>query len=300
MPARQRQYRGSLEAVAAPGALRLVDQLDVEQYLLGMGEVRDGSWPSAALQAQAIVARTYALRAMAASGELCDTDRCQVYLGQQAEYGAMTKAVADTRGRVVVYGLGLASTVYSSNGGGVSATPEEGFGTSAKSYPYLRSVRYTTNDPGPWTVRVALGDIASRFSYKGEVTGVRVTKTGPSGRATEVTLDGDSGTQVVEGTRFATGLGLRSTLFSFRVEQAATAPPPPPPADYLQAPPEQLSAAAATEGPTDAPAAPVAQAERVRAPQGHDRGALIVVSALALAAVMSGAAASRRPHPPPP
>jgi stage II sporulation protein D len=299
VPARQRQYRGSLEAVAAPGVLRLVDQLDVEQYLLGMGEVRDASWPSAALQAQAIVARTYALRAMAASGELCDTDRCQVYLGQQAEYGAMTKAVSDTRGRVVVYGIGLASTVYSSNGGGVSATPEEGFGTSAKSYPYLRSVRYTTNDPGPWTVRVALGDIASRLGYKGEVTGARVTKTGPSGRATEITLDGSSGAQAVEGTRFATSLGLRSTLFSFRVEQAATAPPPPPPADFLQAPPEQLPGAAATEAPPESAAAPVAQAKRLRAPQGRDRRALIVITGLALAALMSATAAFRRPHTPP-
>src|SRR5947207_15129071 len=116
---------------------------------------------------------------MAASGELCDTDRCQVYLGQQAEYGAMTKAVADTRGRLVVYGLGLASTVYSSNGGGVSATPEEGFGTSAKSYPYLRSVHYTTSDPAPWTARVALSDVASRFNYKGGVTDARITKSGP-------------------------------------------------------------------------------------------------------------------------
>jgi SpoIID/LytB domain protein len=298
VPARQRQYRGSLEAVAAPGALRLVDQLDVEQYLLGMGEVRDGSWPPAALQAQAIVARTYALRAMAASGELCDTDRCQVYLGQQAEYGAMTKAVADTRGRVVVYGIGLASTVYSSNGGGVSATPEEGFGTSAKSYPYLRSVRYTTSDPAPWSLRVALSDIASRFNYKGEVTGGRITKTGPSGRATEVTLDGSIGAQAVEGTRFATGLGLRSTLFSFRVEQAATAPPPPPPADVLQAPPEQLAAAAA-EAPPEAPAAaPTPRTPTLHANKTSDRRALIVVTALALAALLSGTAAFRRPHTP--
>src|SRR5256714_5728705 len=54
VPARQRQYRGSLEAVAAPGALRLLHQLHVEQDPLGMGEVRDGSWPSAALQAPTI------------------------------------------------------------------------------------------------------------------------------------------------------------------------------------------------------------------------------------------------------
>ena len=298
VPARQRRYRGALEALAAPGALRLVNQLDVEQYLLGMGEVRDGSWPAAALQAQAIVARTYALRAMAASGELCDTDRCQVYLGQQAEYGAMDEAVAGTRGRVVVYGIGLASTVYSANGGGISATPEEGFGTSAKAYPYLRSVRYTTGDPGPWTMRVGLSDIAARFTYKGEVTGVRITKTGPSGRATEVTLDGSAGSQTLEGTRFATGLGLRSTLFAFRIEQADTAPPPPPPADILQAPPDQLAPASAAT--TDAPAATASEStsvsRRLHVKPAPDRRLLIVLSALALAAVMSGAAATRRPH----
>jgi len=115
-PVRQAVYRGVVEATAAAGPLRLVNQLDVEQYLRGMGEVRDPTWPPAALQAQAVVARTYALRAMAANGEICDTQRCQVYLGQQAEYGAMDRAVEATRGRVVVYRGRLAAAVYSASG----------------------------------------------------------------------------------------------------------------------------------------------------------------------------------------
>jgi hypothetical protein len=84
VPSTNRRYRGAVEFTANGGPLRLVDQLDVEQYLRGMGEVRDGSWPAASLQTQAISARTYALRAVQASAELCDDDRCQVYLGQQA------------------------------------------------------------------------------------------------------------------------------------------------------------------------------------------------------------------------
>src|SRR5436190_876470 len=65
-----RRYRGMMEATGLPGAggLRLVNELDVESYLRGMGEVRDPSWPPASLRAQAIAARTYALRAMASSG----------------------------------------------------------------------------------------------------------------------------------------------------------------------------------------------------------------------------------------
>ena len=76
-----------------------------------MGEVRDPSWPQASLQAQAIVARTYALRAMR-FGEICDYQRRQVYLGQQAEYPAMDWAVAASRGRAFGFNGELASAVY--------------------------------------------------------------------------------------------------------------------------------------------------------------------------------------------
>src|SRR5690606_36952158 len=87
------RYRGVVEAAAGGDGLRVVNELDVEQYLRGMGEVRNPSWPQASLQAQAVAARTYALRAMRANGEICATQRCQVYLGQQAEYAAMDEAV---------------------------------------------------------------------------------------------------------------------------------------------------------------------------------------------------------------
>ena len=92
LPARGRRYRGLWRPPARRVAPPL-NEVDVEQYLRGMGEVRDPSWPAAALRAQAVAARTYALRAMAVAGELCDTQRCQVYLGADAEYGAMNKAV---------------------------------------------------------------------------------------------------------------------------------------------------------------------------------------------------------------
>ena len=203
-----------------------MNQIDVEDYLRGMGEVRDPSWPQASLQAQAIVARTYALRAMR-FGEICDYQRCQVYLGQQAEYPAMDWAVAASRGRVLGFNGELASAVYSANAGGVSATTLEGFGTPNGRYPYLRSVRYHTRDPFPWTVTVALGDVASRFGYRGTVTGVRVLRRGRRVGALDVELTGDGGTLHVPGLVFASQLGLRSTLFRLRVGDAAAAPPAP-------------------------------------------------------------------------
>jgi SpoIID/LytB domain protein len=243
VPARNHRYRGVVEALGGAGGLRLVNELDVEQYLRGMGEVRNPSWPQASLRAQAIAARTYALRAMSIAGELCDTQRCQVYLGAEAEYAAMNKAVADSARQVVVFGRGLATAVYSANGGGFSASPEEGFGSSNNGFPYLRPAPYDTKDPVPWNIQVALTDLGARFGYHGQVTGARVTKAGPSGRALEVTLDGSAGPRVVTGLAFDAGLGLKSTLFTLKAGTADVAPPPPPPGEGLQALPEDLGAA---------------------------------------------------------
>ena len=245
VPARGRTYRGVIEVNGSGGPLRLINIVDIETYLKGMGEVRNPSWPQAALRVQAIIARTYALRAMRTSGELCDTQRCQVYLGATAEYAAMNKAVEDSRGQVVMFRRSLASTVYSANSGGHSATPNEGFGTANDGYPYLRAAPNPTADPFPWTVRVALSDVGRRFGYAGDLTNVRIAKTGPSGRATEVVLEGSAGAKTVAGITFDAGLGLKSTLFTLRIELSDDVPTPPPAEDTeFQALPENAGAVA--------------------------------------------------------
>ena len=227
VPERGRQYRGVIRAEAAAGPLRLINEVGVEQYLRGMGEM-PASWPQAAQQAQAVAARTYALRAMAAGGEICDYDRCQVYLGQQVEQPGRDQAVAATRGQVIGYGGRLAAAVYASNHGGFSATTLEGFGTPDGTYPYLKAVRYTTRDPFPWKVDVALTDLARRLGYGGTISAVTITERGPSGRALTVTLAGDAGEMGVTGLQLTRALRLRSTLWEVRLGETDVAPPPPP------------------------------------------------------------------------
>lgn len=229
--ARDRRYRGVVRAASGPGGLRLVNEVDVEDYLRGMGEVRDPTWPAASLGAQAIAARTYALRTVAGGGEICDTDQCQVYLGESAEYREMDGAVAATRGQVVTAGGGLALTVYSANAGGVSATPEEGFGSDNRGYPYLVASPYASTDLAAWTVQVDPVELGRRLGYEGELTGVRVARSGPSGRALEVSVEGTAGTMSVEGLRFMRDSGLRSNLFTLRIG----------PAEVVSAPVEQLA-----------------------------------------------------------
>jgi len=270
-------YRGVIEASGSGGGLQLVDHLDVEQYLRGMGEIRDPGWPAAALQTQAIAARTYAVKAISAGRTLCSSDQCQVYLGQTAEYAAMDAAVAATRGQVLRYGGALAEAVYSASGGGFSATPEEGFGSGQADEPYLRAAPYPTLDPQPWTVRSPLTVMAGRFGYAGTPSGARVSRTGPSGRALEITFDGDAGPLVVDGQRFFSVLELRSTLYSLRVE----GPPPAP--------------APAGEGATT----PGAQAVRIASPPALASGRLRSLNrrpwiALALALLLGSTTAATR------
>ncbi|HET6969019.1 MAG TPA: SpoIID/LytB domain-containing protein, partial [Ornithinibacter sp.] len=237
---RGRAYRGALEANGG-GALRLVNLVDVEDYLRGMSEV-PGTWPAAAVQAQTIAARTYALRAMQASGEICDDARCQVYVGATAESPGQDAAVAATTHRVITYGGTLAAAVYSADAGGVSANTFEGFGTPDGTYPYLRNIAYPTDNPLPWKVVVGLDEVARRLGYPGSLTAVRVAEAGPSARALSVALDGSAGRRTIDGRGFARALALRSTRFTARVGSADGAPPPPPPAEEpLQALPEEAA-----------------------------------------------------------
>ena len=249
VPERSHRYRGVIQVLGG-GGLSLVNHVDVEQYLRGMGEVRNPSWPAASLRAQAIAARTYALRAMTGGGQLCDSQQCQVYLGAEAEYAAMDKAVAATRGQVLFYRRGLASTVYSANGGGFSASTEEGFGTPGTGYPYLRPAQYQTSDPSPWSLTVSLRDLAGRVGYRGRIAAIRTESAGPSGRVLQVVLEGSGGRRVVRGIDFDRALGLKSTLFTVKLGQAASAPPPPPPAEdpLGQALPEGEAAVVAADG----------------------------------------------------
>jgi len=295
---RGRTYRGALEVAGGAGALRVRNHVDVEDYLRGMAEV-PSSWPAAAIQAQTVAARTYALRAMAGAGEICDTESCQVYAGVQRETGPQDAAVAATRGWVLTHAGGFAATFYSASAGGHTATIREGFG-SGYDIPYLPARPEPTDDVRPWQLEVSLRDVAARLGYPGTLQAVRVDATGPSGRATAMTLVGDAGERPVDPQQFRRRLGLRSTLFSVQAAVAGQAPPPPPApieADQLMDPAEAVedpgvrSTSAAREvalaAPRQLPAAgPLGAATVART--------IVVALAVALAAVAAGMVARPR------
>lgn len=289
---RGRTYRGTIEATGG-AALRLVNIVAIEDYLRGMAEV-PGTWPAAAVQAQTIAARTYALRAMRTGGELCDDARCQVYVGRTAETAGQDKAVAATTKRVLTYKGALAAAVYSADAGGISATTLEGFGTPDGVYPYLTTVRYDTDNPLPWRLDIALSDVASRLGYRGTVTGVRVDTTGPSGRALGLVVQGTAGDLSVDGRSFARALGLRSTRFMATMGSSEAAPPPPPPTEEaIQELPDDAAAIAqqpARRFGDDLPVRPLVGRIDVGLPlptsTRHGASVLVLLGTLALAGLV--------------
>src|SRR2546430_7488815 len=99
--------------MTATGPLHFVNHVDVEQYLRGMGEVRDSSWPQASLKTQAIAARTYALRSL--GGELFRYKRCQVYPRAGAQHSGVDHACTPIRTHVLTQPRQPPATIDTAN-----------------------------------------------------------------------------------------------------------------------------------------------------------------------------------------
>lgn len=120
-----------------------------DQYLQGIYEM-PGSWHMEALKAQAIAARTFAIKyTNNGAKSICTTEACQVFKNQK-KGGDWERAVNDTRGWVLVDGGGNpVSTQYASTHGGYSNT--SGWDTTDKSAEGEWSTRAWENKANsPW------------------------------------------------------------------------------------------------------------------------------------------------------
>ena len=284
-----RTYRGTVTALTREG-FRLVNAVDIEDYLLGLGEVPAG-WPMAALRTQAVAARTYALRSAGNGGpggyDICDDTRCQVYIGVGNESPRTAQAARDTAGEVVTYRGSLADTFYSANAGGVTASPGEGFGGSA-TIPYLRAGIRAPGGVDAWSLRAAPQDVAARLGYAGRLDGMTVVGKGPSGRVTRVRVDGAAGPKELTGIEVQRALGLRSTLFTVSRGTGAAQALPSPGAAALQLPPTQ---AAAPDPVPEALVAPAPAPDAVADAYALDvRLPVLPVGAAGVLVLLSGAA----------
>jgi stage II sporulation protein D len=138
-----RPYRGRIEVFTnLKGSLTVVNELGLEDYVRGVvaNELSPGGYPALeALKAQAIAARTYALKNrgqfMAQGFDLLPTTRSQVYRGLTSEHPLTTRAVDETRGLIASYEGQPINALYTSTCGGRTENAENIFN---EAIPYLR------------------------------------------------------------------------------------------------------------------------------------------------------------------
>ncbi|MBV9851765.1 MAG: SpoIID/LytB domain-containing protein [Armatimonadetes bacterium] len=137
-------YRGTLTVRREDdGTLRVINTVPLEEYLYGVIPAEIGTHvPMEAMKAQAVAARTYALKnrgKFASEGfDLDDTTRSEGYDGWDGETAASNAAVDATRGLVLTWHGTLIDAPYSTDSGGMTAVDPAS--------PYLQAV---LDAPGP-------------------------------------------------------------------------------------------------------------------------------------------------------
>ena len=134
-------YEGDLSLDIVENAIRPILTINVEDYLLGVVPFEMGdSFPLEALKAQAVTARTYALRKSGSSGayDVEDTTNDQAYRGRTTSSPLSEQAVTETRGLCGVYRGALASCFYSASNGGQTELGQHVWPTDAPdAYGYM-------------------------------------------------------------------------------------------------------------------------------------------------------------------
>lgn len=229
-----KEYRGEIRLSLVTGALQVIDVLALDSYLLGVvpGEVPK-EWPTAALQAQAVAARSYALASIVKSRpyDLYSDTRSQVYYGVAAEAPTTSAAVKATRGQILSYAGKVATTFYYSSSGGRTASSKDVFGVEL---PYLKTREDPWDTLSPyhrWEPRTfTAATLGQAFRLSGQVVDVKVEPS-ESGRPLSVTLVKKTGANVLlRGADVRAKLGLRSTAFKLGVLRVAGPAPSPGPA----------------------------------------------------------------------
>lgn len=164
-----RVYDGDLRLEFKNNKLQLVNIVPLESYVAAVVQGESGLLRHQQFyQAQAIIARTYALRNMlrhSAQGfHLCDKVHCQVYYGK-SNFPEIIEAVEYTRGEVLTGPAGeLLNTVFHANCGGQTVNSEDLW---LEALPYLRSQtdHFCAGWPGSkWEARIPSAALKSYLS----------------------------------------------------------------------------------------------------------------------------------------
>ena len=198
-----------------------------DEYLWGISEV-PSLWPTAALQAQAIASRTYAIAKAQRIRTACDCHLYgsisdQTFAGYAKEgepkFGVLwKKAVDSTIGQIITFAGSPITAYFSSSSGGITETSEHAWGTAT---PYTQSVLDTASvdialNPrfASWSRQVPQSVIAAAFVLSDVLT-LQVLSMNPAGTVALIQATSSTGkTAVLRGETFRSRSKLPSAWFS--------------------------------------------------------------------------------------
>lgn len=198
-----------------------------DEYLWGVSEV-PSLWPTAALQAQAIASRTYALAKAVRIRAACDchlygsiSDQTFAGFAKEGEpkFGVLWKnAVDSTIGQIITFAGSPITAYFSSSSGGITETSEHAWGTAT---PYTLSVLDTASvdvalNPrfASWSRQIPQSVIAAAFVLN-DVVSLQVLSMNPAGTVALIQATSSTGiTAELRGETFRSRSKLPSAWFS--------------------------------------------------------------------------------------
>jgi stage II sporulation protein D len=221
-------YRALIEVSALEKGLLVVNELPLEEYLIGLINCEISSaWPMEAVKSQAVIARSYAvyqkLARRGAPYQLESSVMDQVYEGCDVEDSRAARGVQETAGEVLVYDDKVIQAFYHSNCAGHTESSKNVWGLSI---PYLRGVpcQYCRDsNPIKWEQIIPLKKVEAALKLAGyPVSGLkelRVQGRNESGRVQDLEVSCARGRVSVPGIAFRKALGygvVKSTNFEIR------------------------------------------------------------------------------------
>ena len=217
-------YRGSLQFSPGAGGVQTVNVVGLDDYVRGVVAAEmPSSWAPAALEAQAVAARTYAIttNVNGPGYDLYPDTRSQMYGGVSSETAATDAAVAATSGQIVTYDGKPAVTYFFAASGGHTESIQNVWAGAAPE-PWLVGVPdpYDSAGQNPyhtWGSQMSITAAARKLGrlVKGSLVGIQVTRRGLSPRIVQAQVVGTRGSTTVSGSQLQGIFGLDDTWASF-------------------------------------------------------------------------------------
>lgn len=209
----RKYYGGFSYSRITGGNLNVINMVDLEDYVKGVVPYEmSGSWPLAALEAQAVCARTYVCNTakhLSAYGfDVCATTDCQVYSGVGGSSGGATalsdEAVDATAGVCMYYGGKLIDAVYFSSDGGATEDAENVWGGA---------VDYLLGKEDPYEALTAIPNYSYSVTYSAaQLTEILRAKGYSLGTVADVYVSERTGTGNVKKVTFVSTTGQALTV----------------------------------------------------------------------------------------